>query len=136
MDQDAGVLAKLKNLKLSDERSQLVLNNQGAFDKIRFETVALDGLEFNVPRNVHQFLSTENFFTECNYERADRYHRTYGRDASARANMFRHRVRKLLATTKAILDYLKIPFWISSGTLLGNKFFFGNTSLLLVLVLI
>lgn len=123
MDQDAGVGEKLGNLKLADlnARSLLMLNSQGAFDKIRFETVTLDGLDFNIPRDVAQFLATPSVFLECNFERADRFHRTYGRDASARSNMFRHRVRKLLATAKAILDSLKIPFWISSGTLLGKK---------------
>lgn len=74
----------------------------------------------NLPRAIDQFLETPTTFIECDKAGASKFFLTYGRDESSGANLFRHRVRKVLANAKVVLDSLGIPFWLCSGTLLGT----------------
>lgn len=75
----------------------------------------------NIPNDIPLFLRDSTEFIECNYEQADKFYRTYGKDTTPRALKFIHKARKILSTAKTVLDELQIPFWISSGTLLGKK---------------
>lgn len=118
--QDIHYQSKLNNLKVFDKKEDFVLNEEGAFNKFRVQQINVDNITLNVPDNIPLFLSENTKFIECNYELADKYYRTYGKDTTIRAQKFIHRVRKLLVRTKFILDGLGVPFWISSGTLLGN----------------
>lgn len=99
----------------------LVLNKQGALEKFHFESVVIDEKRLNVPTNVPLFIKESSEFVECNYEQADKFYKAYGKDTTARALRFVHKVQKALSVTKAVLDQLEIPFWISSGTLLGKQ---------------
>lgn len=121
LQQDGAYKTKLTNLKFIDKISELAMNEQGAYDKIRFEFVNVEGWVMNLPRDIDLFLRTPTTFIECDKTAANRFFVTYGRDESSSANLFRHRVRKILANTKVVLDALGIPFWICSGTLLGRK---------------
>lgn len=83
-----------------------------------------------VPINQDIFMdyTTKNHFIECNYSQAKLFHETYGRDESDEAEIFRSRASKLLYKAKVLLDRIKVPFWLSSGTCLGENlrnFFFG-----------
>lgn len=111
--------SKLFNLNLLEVKHDLVLNHEGAFDKFHVESVIIDETKINVPKNVAQFLKISSQFIECNYEQAEKFYKTYGKDSSPKSVRFAHKARKILSIAKAALDDLQIPFWISSGTLLG-----------------
>ncbi|KAL0278297.1 UNVERIFIED_CONTAM: hypothetical protein PYX00_000154 [Menopon gallinae] len=117
--QDIHYQSKLNNLKVFDKKEYFVLNEEGAFNKFSVQSVNVDDITLNVPDDIPLFLSESTKFIECNYELADKYYRTYGKDTTIRAQKFIHGVRKVLLRTKFILDELQVPFWISSGTLLG-----------------
>ena len=97
------------------------MGKEGALDKFQFKSVYVDHIKVNVPKDIRLFLKESTYFIECNYELADKFFRTYGKDTTPRAIRFTHKVRKILSTAKTVLDNLQIPFWISSGTLLGKK---------------
>lgn len=117
--QDVQYKSKLFNLNLLDIKDDLVLSHEGAFDKFHVKSVVIDDIKINVPKDVVQFLGLSSQFIECNYEQADKFYKNYGKDTSPKAIRFAHKARKILLTAKAALDDLRIPFWISSGTLLG-----------------
>ncbi|KAF6201760.1 hypothetical protein GE061_004155 [Apolygus lucorum] len=61
-------------------------------------------------------------FIECNQTRAKalEHFLEQGRNVDKlRAVHFTHKVHKLLSVVKTVFDSLRVPFWISSGTLLG-----------------
>lgn len=64
--------------------------------------------------------TVKNNFIECNYTQAKVFHETFGRDESDEAEIFRNKAWKLLSKAKTLLDHLKVPFWLSSGTCLGK----------------
>lgn len=92
------------------------------FFRVEIHSAAVDGIKMYVPLEQDPFLdyTNKNHFIECNYSQAKLFHETYGRDESDEAEIFRTRAWKLLYKAKMLLDHLKIPFWLSSGTCLGN----------------
>lgn len=59
-------------------------------------------------------------FIECNYRQANQFHHQYPRNESRDANLFRRKASALLAEIEYLFEEeLHIPFWLSSGTLLG-----------------
>lgn len=92
-----------------------------------------------VPRQFDVFMdyTAKNHFIECNYSQAKLFHETYGRDESDEAEIFRSRAWKLLNKAKILLDRLKVPFWLSSGTCLGmNLLLMGHNLYVLCIFLI
>lgn len=103
--------------------SQYFMTTEGAIPKFDLVDTQLLKYHFLVPKNIPAFLraiseSASNFI-ECDYQRADTFYRTYGRDQSITAVRFRHQAWKILSRAKRILDDLEVPFWLSSGTCLG-----------------
>ena len=94
--------------------------------RIPMHAVKLDGVTLAVPQSPARFLSqlSQSRYIPCNETRAKEFVTTYPQNTNERdqvmALLFKKRVRHLLAMTKQILDELHIPFWISSGTCLGN----------------
>lgn len=105
---------------MTDIKNNLILSEEGALDKFQFKSTIIDDIKVNVPKNIPLFLKDSTAFIECNYELADKFYQTYGKDTTPRALKFIHKARKILFTAKTVLDQLQIPFWISSGTLLGK----------------
>lgn len=75
----------------------------------------------NLPSPVINFLQSpeDAKFIECNKIQTNEFFSKYGRDESEEGNAFRTKATLLLSRAKRILDELKIPFWLSSGTCLG-----------------
>jgi fukutin len=91
---------------------------------IRFEgtKVVIQGLSLMVPRGTEDFLAqrlSDNFI-ECSHSRAAAFREEHGVDESSDAVKFKHKAWKILTKAKQVLDKLNIPFWLSSGTCLGN----------------
>jgi len=60
-------------------------------------------------------------FLECNHSRAARFFREHKpRDTDAKSVQFFTDALDVLRIVKEVLDRLGVPFWISSGTCLGN----------------
>ncbi|KAK6623947.1 hypothetical protein RUM44_010803 [Polyplax serrata] len=117
--QDVEYKSKFSNLGIMNIKNNLVLSEEGALDKFQFKSTIIDDIKVNVPKNIPLFLKDSTSFIECNYEVAHKFHQTYGKDTTPKALKFVHKARKILSTAKTVLDQLEIPFWISSGTLLG-----------------
>ena len=64
-----------------------------------------------------QALSTP-LLTRCSEDNAEQFRSMYGMDASE-SQIFKNEALQLLLRAKSVLDELRIPFWISSGTMLG-----------------
>lgn len=95
------------------------------FLECRVEILPLDlggGAKSFAPARPEVFLE-EQEFVECNSSRARFFHGQHGRDESPEAELFRLKVHRLLSKVQQLLDGLGVPFWISSGTCLGEQAF-------------
>lgn len=90
--------------------------------RVEIHSATVDGIKMYVPLQQDVFIdyTLKNNFIECNYTQAKIFHETYGRDESDEAEIFRNKAWKLLSKAKTLLDHLKVPFWLSSGTCLGK----------------
>nr|XP_039272994.1 fukutin-like [Styela clava] len=81
----------------------------------------IDKHEFIVPYNIKSFLKEykEARFIECDHERAKKYRDEYPVIATQEEYVYQSDAKKLLIRAKKVLNKLGIPFWLSSGTLLG-----------------
>ncbi|XP_035218336.1 fukutin-like isoform X2 [Stegodyphus dumicola] len=98
-----------------------MIKHSAALDKVEIYSAAIDKVKIFVPYQQDIFLDyySNNRFIECNYTQAKKFHEKYGRDESDEAEIFRSRAWKLLSKAVSLLDQLKVPFWLSSGTCLG-----------------
>ena len=70
----------------------------------------------------HPFLVSQEDkrFIECNLKRSNEFFSKYKKEDNIEANQFRNKAYSLLLKVRHLLeDNLHIPFWLSSGTLLG-----------------
>ena len=96
--------------------------HDGAMDKFDFEPeINIDGLQVFVPNHMAKFMAmyADSLFIPCNKARAEMFHKNFSRDTSNEANEFREAAANALKLIKSRLDAYGIPFWLSSGTLLG-----------------
>lgn len=82
----------------------------------------VQGLEMTLPADVEGYLAqrSTDAFVECSHSRAAAHREEFGADDGADAVRFRHKAWKLLSKAKQVLDQLRVPFWLSSGTCLGT----------------
>ncbi|XP_029942704.1 fukutin-like isoform X2 [Salarias fasciatus] len=94
----------------------------GAYDRPELVLTVLDGLDVRVPRNVSHFLAQQRHahFLECRYREARGFLQLYPDDASPPALEFRRKAKALLHLAARALARIHVPFWISSGTCLGE----------------
>lgn len=97
-----------------------------AFDKsyhLAGVMTKIDALEFVVPFRIAKFLKEheKSYFVECDHDNAGKFYIRYPLANSNRENelRFQTNARKLLRAAREVLSKLEIPFWLSSGTLLG-----------------
>jgi hypothetical protein len=92
--------------------------------KTEVDAMIMDGLLIDMPRSVHNFINPleELDFLECNRSRARGFHQMfpYSEKDLELNRLFRLKARRMISSAKTILDSLNLPFWISSGTLLGH----------------
>ncbi|AWP14799.1 putative fukutin isoform 7 [Scophthalmus maximus] len=94
----------------------------GVYDRPQLVLTVLDGLDVQVPHNISRFLSEQRHarFLECRYRDAHNFLQLFPDDSSAAAVDFRRKAKSLLHVAARTLALLDIPFWLSSGTCLGN----------------
>lgn len=82
----------------------------------------VQGVEMTLPLDVEGFLAqrSSDSFVECSHSRAAAHRDEFGVEEGAEAVRFRHKAWKVLSKAKHVLDQLKVPFWLSSGTCLGS----------------
>ncbi|RWS17365.1 fukutin-like protein [Dinothrombium tinctorium] len=91
------------------------------YNKVEIKLTIIDGLLLGLPTDMTPFLLSPALtrFIECNRTRAKQFYNEFGRDENDSAIAFRSKATNLLRKVKNILDYLEIPFWLSSGSCLG-----------------
>ena len=82
----------------------------------------MDGFHLRIPQNPQNFLIElqHSRFIPCDEARADQYFMQYGKDLTEQANTFHSEAVALIKKAKDVLDKLEVPFWLSSGTCLGE----------------
>lgn len=96
-------------------------SREGAYDKMEFAEIKVDGVNFMVPKYPKKFLSQipHSKFLECNYQAAAKFLSQYNEKEEEEGEIFRFGAKDLLISGAAVLDELGIPFWLSSGTCLS-----------------
>lgn len=82
----------------------------------------IDGLNISLPYPVNSFLNSieKHLFIDNDLKRAAEFHAQFPKEESYEANQFRNKATALLTKVHHLLENnLHIPFWLSSGTLLG-----------------
>lgn len=85
--------------------------------------IKLDGQKVRVPKDGLAFLSQmiASSFIECDYQRAQLFYDQFGQqDDSVNAQLFYRAAREILVKAKRVMDSLRVRFWLSSGTCLGE----------------
>lgn len=90
--------------------------------RIELVKVKLDGIKLRIPKHPEKFLSEmkSSEFIACNQSRASLYYGKFPRETNAEFEKFFSAARNVLRRAKQVLDLVGIPFWISSGTCLGE----------------
>lgn len=105
-----------------DEHRLDFTRHDGALDEFEYDfRVTMDGIDMYMPHYPKRFLDEykNSYFIPCNETRARLFHDQYPRDTSRNATEFRLAAGKAIKLIKSRLDGFGVPFWISSGTLLG-----------------
>lgn len=112
-------MAQVKQYITKDAWNQIKVDR--AYERFSTKEVKIDGVELTVPSDIRAFVEDYRnaHFISCNESRATFYNLKHMKGESPDEVRFKHKAWKLLAKTKTIMDQLNIPFWISSGTLLG-----------------
>lgn len=81
----------------------------------------IDSHEFIVPYRINAFLKEhENSqFIECDQKATDTFFKKFPPKNTDEEVTFQNNAKYLLRVSRIVLNKLKVPFWISSGTLLG-----------------
>ncbi|BES90215.1 Hypothetical protein NTJ_03023 [Nesidiocoris tenuis] len=98
-----------------------VFTEEGHLSKFRLTRLKLNGeisRKIWVPKYPAEFIEefAKSKFLRCE---ASRHSKKDPISQSNQAIRFRHEVRKILSVVRAAFDGIHLPFWISSGTLLG-----------------
>ncbi|XP_050695903.1 ribitol-5-phosphate transferase FKTN-like isoform X1 [Eriocheir sinensis] len=112
-------IAQVKQYITKDSWNQMKFDR--AYERFSTKDKKIDGVDLVVPSHVESFLTDHrnSHFISCNESRAGYYNLKYLKNESPQDTRFKHKAWKLLGKAKTLLDQLKIPFWLSSGTCLG-----------------
>ncbi|KAK7021117.1 hypothetical protein SK128_028326 [Halocaridina rubra] len=112
-------MAVVKQYITKDAWNQIKVDR--AYERFSTRDAKIDGIDLTVPSDVMAFVQDYRSaqYMPCNESRATFYNLKHMKDETAEEVRFKHKAWKLLAKAKTILDQLKVPFWLSSGTLLG-----------------
>lgn len=94
-----------------------------AWKRFSIRKVAVDvGLIVAIPANVRAFQEQLPLsrYIECNIPKAEAFVRKYGLDSSEAAIDFYSKAKQVFIAGKQVLDRIGVPFWLSSGTCLGE----------------
>ncbi|XP_064086643.1 ribitol-5-phosphate transferase FKTN-like [Macrobrachium nipponense] len=112
-------MAQVKQYITKDAWDQIKVDR--AYERLTTKDVKIDGVELTVPSDIYTFVKDyrDAHFIPCNESRATFYNLKHMKGETPEETRFKHKAWKLLGKAKTILDQLKVPFWLSSGTLLG-----------------
>ncbi|KAB7502381.1 Fukutin [Armadillidium nasatum] len=98
-----------------------VLNMDRAYERFETNEAVIDEFKLTAPSNIEDF--DEDYknakFIPCNETQATYFYTKYKEQDNPEVKRFQHLAWKTLAKSKTVLDKIGIPFWLSSGTLLG-----------------
>ncbi|XP_074597382.1 ribitol-5-phosphate transferase FKTN-like [Brevipalpus obovatus] len=91
------------------------------YEKQEIRNTIIDGLNIALPSEPKVFYQTpsKTKFIECRKAEAKEWKTLWGVTDNEATEIFRSNVHSLLVKVKEVLDGMKIPFWLNSGTLLG-----------------
>ncbi|KAH9529188.1 hypothetical protein DERF_003082 [Dermatophagoides farinae] len=92
------------------------------YDKTEIMRTTIDGLRIFLPHPPKSFLNPLNDkkFIECDRGRSNEFYSENPKDETLEANNFRKKAQTLLTKARQLIEHeLGLPFWLSSGTLLG-----------------
>lgn len=115
-------LGLVNNLLFKSELgSSMYCKQQQLWDTFDSTRAVVDGIKMRVPKYLATFLRDidKRKFVPCHFENVRRFLSSYGLDSSAESNIFRTKASNLLSIASDVLNELKVPFWLSSGTCLG-----------------
>ncbi|XP_068243167.1 ribitol-5-phosphate transferase FKTN-like isoform X2 [Palaemon carinicauda] len=112
-------MAQVKQYITKDAWDQIKVDR--AYERLTTKDVKIDGVDLTVPSDISTFVNDyrDAHFIPCNESRATYYNLKHMKSETPDEIRFKHKAWKLLGKAKTILDQLKVPFWLSSGTLLG-----------------
>lgn len=96
--------------------------NRFIFFRTEILRTTIDGLSLYLPKPATPFLVQvdDRQFIDCNLKRSMEFYSEYPKEDTPEANKFRVKAQSLLTKVRHLIeDELKLPFWLSSGTLLG-----------------
>ena len=84
-------------------------------------TALIDGIFVSIPQHLKSFLQDfqTSEFIPCNFAQARSFYSLYGYENNEDSEIFRSKARNILEIVTSELFKLNVPFWLSSGTLLG-----------------
>lgn len=106
----------------NDELKKDFTQHEGALDEFEYDFRApVDGIDLYMPHYPKKFLELyrSSLFIPCNTTRAAQFYKLNPRDERKNATKFRENGAKIIKLVKSRLDDFEVPFWLSSGTLLG-----------------
>ncbi|XP_027213660.2 ribitol-5-phosphate transferase FKTN [Penaeus vannamei] len=92
-----------------------------AYERFSTKDARIDEVDLTIPSDIEAFVRDHktSHFIPCNESRATFYNLKHMKEETPSEVRFKHKAWKLLAKAKTLMDQLKIPFWLSSGTCLG-----------------
>lgn len=105
-----------------DEYKIEFTHHEGSLSEFEFDfKVTLDGIELHMPHYPKRFIQDyeSSSYIPCNVSLARHFHDLHPKDLSPKALKFRKDATKAIQSIKNRLDNWEMPFWLSSGTLLG-----------------
>ncbi|XP_065664231.1 ribitol-5-phosphate transferase FKTN [Hydra vulgaris] len=114
-------MKKSSTIALFSQQSHLFCLSDYIFKFPYPRTVLLDGVSVNVPQFLKIFLQEfqTHIFIPCNFAQARLFYSLYGYENDEESEIFRSKAKHILEIVSIELSKYNIPFWLSSGTLLG-----------------
>ena len=112
-------------VSLVDTLDQLKYSNyckhENVFHNLYTTSATIDNWKVSIPQYALEFLNNlkNKHFQPCHFQQARQFFSENGYDASVESDQFREKAIHMLIKVSKILETLKIPFWLSSGTCLG-----------------
>nr|XP_039261848.1 fukutin-like [Styela clava] len=83
--------------------------------------IYIDNHRISVPYHIRAFLDeyANSRFIECDHAKAENFVAKYEIEIPQQDKLFQEAAKKMLVETKKIFEKIKVPFWITGGTVLG-----------------
>ncbi|KAI1285502.1 Fukutin [Halotydeus destructor] len=100
-----------------------MMHHDSIYAKVELRPHIVDGLVLALPTDKSSFLGSQDLhhYIECNLSRSQEFYATHHQTEQEveESTIFRTKVKNLMVKVIYLLDKLRVPFWLSSGTCLG-----------------